>query len=178
MNEESSLITKIEQNIYIIRGQRVMLDRDLASLYQVETKKLLQAVKRNQLRFPDDFMFQLSKLELEDWRSQFVTSNSADKMGLRRQPYAFTEQGVAMLSGVLRSSRAVVVNIEIMRTFVRMRHVLTGQKELNRELAELRSFLLKYSHSTNCEFRKVWQAIEKLSNSPSGSERRIGFELS
>src|SRR5436189_4979650 len=103
-------LERIEGAILLIRGQRVMLDRDLAMLYRVATKALLQAVKRNLQRFPEDFMFQLSKEELENWRSQIVTSNSAAKMSLRRRPYAFTEQGVAMLSSVLRSKRAVQVN--------------------------------------------------------------------
>ncbi len=112
---------RIEQAIRLIRGQKVMLDMDLAELYGVGTKVLVQAVKRNENRFPSDFMFQMSKDELEDWRSQIVTSNPGTKMGLRRPPYCFTEQGVAMLSSVLRSERAVKVNVEIMRTFVRLR---------------------------------------------------------
>jgi len=99
-------IERIENKIYLIRGQKVMLDRDLAELYGIETKKLKQAVKRNIDRFPDDFMFQLNKEEFNNWRSQFVTSN-VDKMGLRWTPFAFTEQGVAMLSSVLRSKRAI-----------------------------------------------------------------------
>lgn len=98
----------IEQRILLVRGHKVMLDRDLAELYAVPTKVLNQAVQRNRKRFPEDFMFQLSKDEFDDWRSQIVTSNPAAKMGLRRRPYAFTEQGVAMLSSVLHSDRAVV----------------------------------------------------------------------
>src|SRR5204862_7478260 len=105
--------------ILLIRGH-VMLDRDLASLYQAPTKALLQAVKRNIVRFPEDFMFQLSREELANWRSQIVTSNPSAKMGLRRSPFAFTEQGVAMLSSVLRSPRAVLVNVELMRDSVRL----------------------------------------------------------
>jgi hypothetical protein len=105
------LVEQIERAILLIRGQKVMLDRDLAGLYGVETKQLKQAVKRNIERFPDDFMFQLTREELENWRSQFVTSK-ADKMGLRYPPMAFTEQGVAMLSSVLRSKRAVQVKID------------------------------------------------------------------
>ena len=99
----------IENKILLIRDQKVMLDRDLAKLYGVATKVLKQAVKRNIERFPGDFMFQLSKKEFEDWRSQFVTSNSGDKMGLRYRPYAFTQEGAAMLSSVLRSKRAIQV---------------------------------------------------------------------
>lgn len=109
----------IQNKIYEIRGQRVMLDRDLAAMYGVETKVLNQAVKRNIKRFPDDFVFQLTQQELQNWKSQFVTSNSI-KMGVRKRPYAFTEQGVAMLAGVLNSDAAVRANIVIMRAFVQM----------------------------------------------------------
>ena len=109
-------IEKIVNKIYIFRGVKVMLDRDLAELYGVETKVLNQAVKRNIERFPLDFMFQLDKEEFQNWRSQFVTSNS-DKMGLRYAPFVFTEQGVAMLSSVLNSDTAIQANIQIMRTF-------------------------------------------------------------
>lgn len=113
----------IQDKIYDIRGQRVMLDRDLAAMYGVETKVLNQAVKRNAKRFPDDFVFQLTFQELQNWKSQFVTSNSI-KMGVRKRPYAFTEQGVAMLAGVLNSDAAVKANIVVMRAFVRMRNYL------------------------------------------------------
>src|ERR1043166_3671298 len=113
-------VERIDRSILLIRGQKVLLDADLATLYGVETRALVQAVKRNLDRFPSDFMFQLSKEELEQWRSQFVMSNPAARMALRRPPYAFTEQGVAMLSSVLRSQRAITVNIEIMWAFVRL----------------------------------------------------------
>ena len=122
-------VERIEASILIIRGEKAMLDRDLAELYGVETRVLVQAVKRNLKRFPADFMLQMTKKELEVWRSQFVISNPNAKMSLRRRPYAFTEQGVAMLSSVLHSDHAVEVNIAIMRTFVRlrqMRHVVHG----------------------------------------------------
>ena len=114
----------IQSKIYEIRGERVMLDRDIAALYNVETKVLNQAVKRNIKRFPEDFMFQLSKTEFQIWKSQIVTSNS-DKMGLRRPPYAFTEQGVAMLSGILNSDVAIDTNIRIIRAFVALRRVVS-----------------------------------------------------
>ena len=114
----------IQSKIYTIRDVQVMLDRDLAFLYGVETKVFNQAVKRNIKRFPQDFMFQLTKEELDNWRSQFVTSNS-DKMGLRRSPYAFTEQGVSMLSSILKSNTAIEVSIQIIRTFVEMRKFVT-----------------------------------------------------
>ena len=114
----------IQSKIYEIRGERVMLDRDIAALYNVETKVLNQAVKRNIKRFPEDFMFQLSKTEFQIWKSQIVTSNS-DKMGLRRPPYAFTEQGVAMLSGILNSDIAIDTNNKIIRAFVALRRIVS-----------------------------------------------------
>ena len=125
-NEKLQPITidSIKNRIYEIRGQKVMLDRDLAELYQVETKVLNQAVKRNSKRFPDDFMFQLTNEELQEWKSQIVTSKSIT-MGLRKSPFAFTEQGLAMLSGLLNSEVAIQVNINIMRAFIEMRHTLS-----------------------------------------------------
>jgi hypothetical protein len=115
--------------IYIIRGQKVMLDRDLAALYSVETKVLKQSVKRNLRRFPEDFMFEMNEMEMQNWRSQFVTSNS-DKMGLRYMPYCFTEQGVAMLSSILHSEKAILVNIQIIRIFTKIRQSLADTTEL------------------------------------------------
>ena len=144
---------------------------DLANLYGVPTKVLVQAVKRNLARFPSDFMFQLSKQELEDWRSQFVTSNPRAKMGLRRPPYAFTEQGVAMLSSVLRSKRAVAVNIEIMRAFVRLREMLAGHAELARKVDALER---KY----DAQFSVVFDAIRQLMAPPETPlKKRIGFHV-
>ncbi len=169
-------ISRLERIIHIIRDQKVMLDRDLAELYGVETKKLIQAVKRNNERFPEDFMFQLSKEELNYWRSQIVTSNSAAKMGLRRCPYVFTEQGVAMLSSILRSPQAIKVNIEIMRAFVRFRHTLESNKELAKIVSELRSFVLKKSGKTDQEIHRIWKAIEKMAK-PINDGRKIGFKL-
>jgi hypothetical protein len=162
---------RIERSIVLIRGQKVLLDMDLAELYGVETKVLNQAVRRNLARFPADFMFQLSKAELENWRSQFVTSNPGTKMGLRRPPYAFTEQGVAMLSSVLRSTQAVAVNIEIMRAFVRLRQMLASHAELARRLDELEK---KYDG----QFRGVFDAIRQLmAPSPPSTKRAIGFHV-
>ena len=126
----------IDGKIFLIRGLQVMLDRDLAELYQVETKVLNQAVKRNEDRFPQSFMFQLSDDELSDWRSQFVTSNG-DKMGIRRPPYAFTEQGVAMLSAVLRSNTAIQVSIQIMHAFVEMRRFILSNAEMFKRIDSL-----------------------------------------
>lgn len=120
---------KILNKIYLIRGKKVMLDRDLAELYGVETRVLNQAVRRNERRFPDDFMFQLTSAELKIWISQFVTSNS-EKMGLRKPPLAFTELGVAMLSSVLNSETAIEVNIQIIRIFHRMRELMATNKDI------------------------------------------------
>jgi hypothetical protein len=145
-----------------------MLDRDLAELYGVETRVLVQAVKRNLRRFPADFMFQLSKQELENWRSQFVMSNPNTKMGLRRRPYAFTEQGVAMLSSVLHSDRAVDVNIAIMRAFVRLREMLATHADLARRLDELER---KYDQ----QFAVVFQAIRELMKPPTGKAKEMGY---
>jgi len=125
----------IADKILFIRGKRVMLDRDLAKMYGVETKALNQAVKRNIDRFPDDFMFQLSKDELENWKSQIVTSK-ADKMGVRRMPHAFTDYGILMLSSVLNSKRATQVNIAIMRVFVKLREILFSHEQLANKLVE------------------------------------------
>jgi hypothetical protein len=129
-------IERIATQISLTRRQSVMLDFDLAYLYGVETRVRVQAVKRNRERFPEDFMFQLTAKELENWRSQIVISNPAAKMGLRRQPYAFTEHGVAMLASVLRSKRAAEVNIAIVRTFIRLRRMLATNEELARKVAQ------------------------------------------
>ncbi len=158
---------RITESILWLRGQKVMLSHDLALLYGVETKVLVQAVKRNAERFPDDFVFQLTKPEDTNLKSQFVTSSWG---GARRAlPYAFTEQGVAMLSSVLRSPRAVQVNIEIMRAFVRLRQLLTSNVELARKLALLES---KY----DAQFKMVFDAIRELMKPPEpGKKRPIGF---
>lgn len=160
-------IERITEKIYLIRGNRVMLDRDLAALYQVETRSLKQAVRRNSGRFPDDFMFELTNDEFENWRSQFVTSN-ADRMGLRHSPMAFTEQGVAMLSSVLHSDRAIQVNIEIMRAFTRLRRMLTGHAELKRKIESMEQ---KY----DANFQVVFEAIKQLLEVESKPKRKIGF---
>ncbi|MBK9130152.1 MAG: ORF6N domain-containing protein [Gammaproteobacteria bacterium] len=156
-------IAGITQGILVIRGQRVMLSTYLAELYQVEPRVLIQAVKRNIARFPEDFMFQLSNQELASLKSQFVTSSWG---GARRAaPYAFTEQGVAMLSSVLRSERAIRVNIEIMRTFVRLRQMLISHAELARKLAALER---KY----DAQFKIVFDAIRELMTPPEPKRRR------
>jgi hypothetical protein len=169
---------RIEGAIYVIRGNKVLLDRDLAKLYGVETRVLVQAVKRNAERFPADFMFQMTKQEFENWRSQIVISDYNIKMNLHYHPYAFTEQGVAMLSSVLRSPQAVAVNIEIMRAFIRLRHMLASQAEIGRKLTELQSFMLKHANANDREFRRVWQAIEKLAPPQNDKDQgKIGFDL-
>jgi len=126
-------VERVAAQMYVIRGQTVMFDADLAALYGVETRALVQAVKRNAERFPQDFMFQLTDKEAEHLRSQFVTSSWG---GRRYNPYAFTEHGVAMLSSVLRSKRAVEVNITIVRTFVRLRRILATHEDLARKVAQ------------------------------------------
>jgi hypothetical protein len=151
--EENSIRSKI----HLIRGQQVMLDRDLAELYLVETKALNQAVKRNIERFPESFMFQLNDTEFENWRSHFVTSNS-DKMGLRRPPYAFTEQGVAMLSAVLKSETAVRVSIQIMNAFVSMRHFLQNNAEIFVELKTIQ----QHQINTDVHLRETDKKVDEL----------------
>jgi hypothetical protein len=166
-NTELISIEKIEKCIYLIRGEKVMLDRDLAALYGVGTHVLKQAVRRNKDRFPEDFMFVLDQTEFRDWRSQFVISK-ADKIGLRHAPMAFTEQGVAMLSSVLRSKRAVKVNIDIMRAFVKLRQLLASNAELSRRLGELEG---KYDR----QFKIVFDAIRQLMTPPVRERKSIGF---
>ena len=160
------LLSQVDQRILQLRGHRVLLSSDLAVLYAVEPRALMQAVKRNKERFPADFMFQLSIEEHANLRSQFATSSSWG--GRRTAPYAFTEQGVAMLSSVLRSPRAVRVNVEIMRAFVRLRQMLGANAELAKKLAELEA---KY----DSQFKVVFQAIRELMTPPARPGRRIGF---
>jgi hypothetical protein len=156
----------IEGKIFLIRGHKVMLSIDLAELYNVEPKVLIQAVKRNIERFPSDFMFQLTNREFANLKSQIVTSSWG---GIRRaMPYAFTEQGVAMLSGILNSPRAIRVNIEIMRAFVRLRQMLISNAELARKLNALEK---KY----DAQFKVVFDAIRELMTPPDKPRRRIGY---
>ena len=185
----------IEEKIYFIRGQKVMLDRDLAILYGVLTKVLNQQVKRNKKRFPEDFMFQLTKEENDSLRSQFATSNKEDNSlrsqivtleeegdGLRSQfatlkkgqyskypTYAFTEQGVAMLSSVLNSDRAIKVNIEIMRTFIKLRNILSEHKDLLKKIEEMEK-------NYDRQFRIVFQIIRELTVTKDVPSKRIGFK--
>lgn len=162
--------------IYLIRGQKVMLDRDLAELYGVETRALNQAVKRNLKRFPIDFMFQMSREEMDEWKSQIVISNK-EKMGFRKSPLVFTEQGVAMLSSVLNSERAIMVNIQIIRVFTKMRELLTTHKEILRKLEIIEKkdieqdekimLIFEYLH----QFEQVKQLESEQKNRP-----MIGFK--
>jgi len=159
----------IDSKIYMIRGHKVMLSMDLAELYGVEPKVLMQAVKRNIERFPSDFMFILTNQEFMNLKSQFVTSSWG---GIRRaNPYAFTEQGVAMLSSVLRSKQAVQVNIAIMRAFVKLREMLATHKDLARKLSDMEK---KY----DSQFRVVFDAIRQLMAPPVPKKGRIGFRAS
>ena len=161
----------VVNKIYVIRNQKVMLDRDLAELYGVETKVLKQAVKRNMDRFPEDFMFELTKSELENWRSQFVTSNS-DKMGLRYSPFAFTEHGVLMLSSILNSQQALQVNIQIVRIFTRLRNLLSEHTELKLEIADIKKHI--QNHDKNIEL--VFSYLDKLIDKENQPRKRIGFK--
>ncbi len=158
----------IQKKIYTIRGMQVMLDRDLAKLYQVETKVFNQAVKRNIDRFPKDFMFHLTKTELSNWRSQFVTSNN-DKMGLRRPPFAFTEQGVSMLSAILRSQVAINVSIKIIRAFVRMRKHINSNANIFNRLSNIEEKIIASDVKqieTDQKFEQIFKAIEEKSIKP------------
>jgi ORF6N domain len=177
MKKDSLLPDELIINkIILLRDQKVLLDRDLAELYGVETRILNQAVKRNIKRFPDDFMFQMTKEEFEFWKSQIVISNN-DRMGLRKPPFVFTEQGVAMLSSVLNSDRAILVNIQIMRVFTKMRALLDSHKEILRKLESIEKkdveqddkILLIFEYLKQLEQAKQEETIIK-------ERKRIGFK--
>jgi len=161
-------LIRVERSIRIIRGDKVIFDEDLAELYGIETKKLVQAVRRNIDRFPADFMFQLTNQEFKGLKSQFATTKQWG--GRRTPPYAFSEQGVAMLSSVLHSPRAVQVNIEIMRAFVRLRKLLASNAELAERLESLEE---KYDD----QFRVVFDAIRQLMSSDEVEKESIGFKV-
>lgn len=169
---EDVSLAKIENMIYVVRGQKVMIDFDLAELYGVETKALKRAVRRNLNRFPEDFMFEMTKEELNNWRCQFGTSNSI-KMGLRTQPFVFTELGVAMLSSILNSEQAINVNIAIMRIFAKLRSFLLLEKGLNDRMNRLES-------GTNKVFKIVFERLDSIeavvdSKLPS-TKKKIGLK--
>jgi hypothetical protein len=162
----------IETKIYNIRGQKVLLDRDLARLYGVQTRVLKQAVNRNIERFPDGFMFQLNSKEFKNWRSQIVISNPGDRMGLRYRPYAFTQEGVAMLSGILKSSRAIQVNIQIMRVFVKFRKTLLVHYKLANKLNELE----RRVGTHDVKIQAIFEAIKRLTMPGDMKKKeKIGF---
>jgi hypothetical protein len=162
----------IEQKIFLIRGQKVMLDKDLAILYEVDTGMLNRAVNRNLDRFPEDFMFQLTVEETEGLRCHFGISKTG-RGGRRYLPYAFTEQGVAMLSSVLRSPRAIKVNIEIMRVFVRIRQMLATHKELAYKLDALEQKIVQHDG----EIATIFEAIQQLMAPPATHTKKIGFKV-
>ncbi len=164
---------RIADKIYLIRQTKVMLDFDLAELYGVPTKALKQAVRRNQERFPSDFLFELSQKEFANLRSQIVTSSSPQWGGSRYRPMAFTEQGVAMLSSVLRSKRAIQVNIAIMRVFAQLREILTTHKELAHKLADLEQHIQAHDE----QIQAIFEALRQLMSSPETSRKKIGFEV-
>ena len=172
MNKAAELIPieRIQNFIFLIRGEKVLTDQQLADLYQVPTKVLLQAVKRNQERFPNDFAFQLTRQEFAHLRSQIVTSKKG-RGGSRYMPYVFTEQGVAMLSSVLRSGRAVQVNVAIMRAFVSLRRLLATNETLSRKFAELERKLEGHDEA----IKSLFNAIRELMLPPAKPKREIGF---
>ena len=163
-------IEAIGQRIFVIRGLKVMLDQDLAELYGVSTKRINEQVRRNKERFPDDFMFQLSKEEVENLRSQFATSSWG---GSRYLPYAFTEHGVAMLSSVLKSPRAVQINILIIRAFIKLRLLLASNKELEQKIVDIE----REQGLQNQHINKIWDVLNKLLNEPIKKPNKMGFEL-
>lgn len=187
-----NIIQSIQNRIYEVRGQRVMLDRDLAELYEVETKALNLAVKRNAARFPEDFMFQLSTGEWESLRFQIETSNAGDprpqdealklvsaggRGGTRYLPYAFTEQGVAMLSGILRSERAISMNIAIMRAFVELRRVLILQADLSIQLRELKERVGTHDSQLSTLYDAIENLLDEKASQRKWEDRdRIGFK--
>ena len=160
---------RIINKIFLIRGKKVMMNRDLAELYGVETRSLNQAVRRNNDRFPDDFMFQLNKEETNIWKSQIVMS-TADKKGLRKNPLVFTEQGVAMLSSVLNSKKAIMVNIQIIRTFTQLRELLSTNKDLKEKIENMEK---KYDK----QLREIFEVIKYLLVEETKSKEPIGFSV-
>jgi phage regulator Rha-like protein len=168
-------VERISSSILVLRGQKILLDTELAQLYGVATKVLLQAVKRNRQRFPEDFMIQLTEPEWEGLRSQNVTLKSGRGQHRKYLPHAFTEQGIAMLSSVLRSKRAIAVNIQIMRAFVHMRELLNSNRELARQLKELEVRLEKKLATHDQAITEILSTIHKLMRPPVSKGRPIGF---
>jgi phage regulator Rha-like protein len=161
----------IMNKIFVIRGQKVMIDRDLAELYEVETKRLKEAVRRNFNRFPKDFMFEMNKREFGNWRTQNATSKE-DKQGLRYAPFCFTEQGVTMLSCVLSSVRAIEVNIQIIRIFTKMKEMLQTHKDILLQLQKIEKKLIAHDE----DIQLIFEYLKKLLNPPQEPRQRIGFK--
>jgi hypothetical protein len=162
----------LARKIYLIRGQKVMLDRDLAELYSVDTKRLKEQVRRNLDRFPEDFMFELTKEELEDWRSQNATSNS-EVMGLRYAPFAFTEHGVLMLSSVLNSKRAIAVNIRIMRIYTSMKEMMLGNAEIMLKVERIEHELISQGRT----IEEIFDHLAAFQQHDDEPREPIGFRL-
>ncbi len=176
-SEKENLIIPIEvvtQRIFFIRGQKVMLDADLAELYGVSVIRLNEQVKRNRSRFPEDFMFQINKDELESLRSQFAISKIEGRGGRRYLPYAFTEHGVAMLSSILRSPRAVQMNILIIRAFIKIRETLASNKDLVHQIEELQ----REQKIQNKDINNIYSLIDRLIEQPKKHQNKIGFKQS
>ena len=172
MSQKSIIpLQSVANRIHVIRGQRVMLDSDLAALYGVPTKALNQAVKRNSERFPADFMFQLTVKEFEKWRSQIVTSNPGARMGLRRAPYVFTEHGALQLASVLKSERAVEMSLLVVRAFVRLRELLASNKDLAAQFKKLERRL----NVSDEAIAELYAIVRELMASPEKPKRKIGF---
>ncbi len=169
----TSKFAQIQNMIYEIRGQKVMLDSDLAALYDVELKVMNQAVKRNIGRFPFDFMFQLTDIEWKNLRSQFVTFSKDTR---KYKPYAFTEHGILMLSSVLNSDRAVKVNIQVMRIFIQMRHYTLSQNAANEQIAELRKLLMLYIEKNDKRVNEIIIVLNNLITEPPKT-KKIGFNV-
>ena len=167
-------IIQIKNLIYEIRGHKVMLDSDLADLYEVPTKRLNEAVKRHASRFPKNFMFQLTDDEAELLRSQFATSKTG-RGGRRTLPYVFTEQGVAMLSSVLNSERAIQINIQIMNTFVQMRQWAVENKDLARRVSELENYFIEHCKDNKSDIKEIYEAIDLLMDRTKPA--KIGFKI-
>lgn len=175
MSTEISIITDelVVNKIYFLRNQKVMLDRDLAALYGIETRVLKQAVRRNFVRFPKDFMFELTKEEFENWRSQFATSNS-DKMGLRYAPMVFTEHGVLMLSSVLNSEKAIQTNIQIIRIFTKIRQMLVDTTELSLDVEKIKKKIDNQGKNIELVFQYLDELLEKKDTKK--EREKIGYK--
>lgn len=170
MSEKITIPDEVILNkIYVIRGQKVMLDRDLAELYDVETRRLKEQVRRNMSRFPEEFMFELTKEELEEWRTQYASSNR-DVMGIRIAPFVFTEHGILMLSSVLSSEKAVQMNIQIIKTFVQLRKIANNYEEIMAKIQQIES-------QTNEQFSEIYQVLQNLLSKPEEKPRKeIGYK--